>query len=876
MKYHLILSLLFFSFPLFSQEKGVSPLTPKSEIRNPKSTFAVVVGISDYQDEGIPDLRFADKDAEAFAAWLQSPAGGKLAPNQLQLLLNKEATLGRVGMALTWLLEQSQEGDLAVIYFSGHGDVEKNIFNQPGFLLCHDAPPVVYWSGGSLHVNIFQEIITTLSLVNKSQVLLITDACRAGKLAGTSYNGSQLTTSSLAKQFAKEIKILSCQPNEYSIEGEQWGGGRGAFSYHLENGLYGLADRDGDMRIKLKEIGRYLEDNVPAETDPQVQNPVVVGDREALIALVDEGALAQKKAENEQRLPAFHAADMRGAEELILAKADTSIQQIYEAFVSAVDDGNLMSPVGASANDYYEILIHDPRIEELHGLLKRNFVAALVDESQEVTNKLLKTDPDVVSDTWSRPFVFDHIPAYLDRATEILGEGHFFYNYLKAKQYFFEAKNCRKEYYPNLSPDSLVKLAAAKMEKGLIYDSSAAFIYVDLGLLYWFKLGQLDKSRACAQKALELSPNWVYAHHLAGRSFWEDSVKSNFHYQKALELDSTFLLTYQELSLMNNAWGAPEKSAYYRDKYIQKVKDLIKSNPSEVPVYYITLLGAELWRSEKWDEAEAMLLQAEKLSNYQDFTVYQYLASVYGQKGKYKEALRAGEKQVELAPFNPVGYGEMAFNQFILNQYDEAINTLEKALSILDSNSLGKYQIAEFQTLLGELYKIKGNYAKAEQSFEKAMDQLPLEYKMYSDRFYVQLHFGLGEVYMKTGQTEKAKGFFQQIIQGFPEPEDVYLTYYIGRAFMEVGNMETLEKFLDQEIKTSPDNPEIYFVAASLYSINGQDEKALAWIERAFQKGYDTFDRYSYYQVDKDLLDIRQTPAYKSLLGKHFPDQNKN
>jgi hypothetical protein len=29
------------------------------------STYAVVVGISDYQDKDIPDLRFADRDAEA-------------------------------------------------------------------------------------------------------------------------------------------------------------------------------------------------------------------------------------------------------------------------------------------------------------------------------------------------------------------------------------------------------------------------------------------------------------------------------------------------------------------------------------------------------------------------------------------------------------------------------------------------------------------------------------------------------------------------------------------------------------------------------------------------------------------------------------------
>ncbi|MBK6996745.1 MAG: hypothetical protein IPH31_18130 [Lewinellaceae bacterium] len=69
-----------------------------------------------------------------------------------------------------------------------------------------------------------KDVVTTLSTENKARVLIITDACRSGKLAGNSIGGAQLTSQNLAQQFANEIKILSCQPNEYSLEGEQWGG----------------------------------------------------------------------------------------------------------------------------------------------------------------------------------------------------------------------------------------------------------------------------------------------------------------------------------------------------------------------------------------------------------------------------------------------------------------------------------------------------------------------------------------------------------------------------------------------------------------------------------------------------------------------------
>ncbi len=55
------------------------------------ATTRAVVGISDYQDPGIPDLRYADRDAEAFANYLCSPAG-----DHLKVLTNQNATAKRL------------------------------------------------------------------------------------------------------------------------------------------------------------------------------------------------------------------------------------------------------------------------------------------------------------------------------------------------------------------------------------------------------------------------------------------------------------------------------------------------------------------------------------------------------------------------------------------------------------------------------------------------------------------------------------------------------------------------------------------------------------------------------------------------------------
>ncbi|MBI1227545.1 MAG: CHAT domain-containing protein [Bacteroidetes bacterium] len=68
MKYYILLPFLLLSICLFGQEKGASPISiPKTG-----STYAVVVGISDYQSPDIPDLRFASRKVLAIDPILKS------------------------------------------------------------------------------------------------------------------------------------------------------------------------------------------------------------------------------------------------------------------------------------------------------------------------------------------------------------------------------------------------------------------------------------------------------------------------------------------------------------------------------------------------------------------------------------------------------------------------------------------------------------------------------------------------------------------------------------------------------------------------------------------------------------------------------------
>ncbi|MDO8368039.1 MAG: hypothetical protein Q7T20_14655 [Saprospiraceae bacterium] len=75
--------------------KSIHPLTASMEEKT-AVTRSVVIGISDYQHNAIPDLKFANRDAQAFAEWLTSPSGGEVPTDSVMVLLNGKVTAGLV------------------------------------------------------------------------------------------------------------------------------------------------------------------------------------------------------------------------------------------------------------------------------------------------------------------------------------------------------------------------------------------------------------------------------------------------------------------------------------------------------------------------------------------------------------------------------------------------------------------------------------------------------------------------------------------------------------------------------------------------------------------------------------------------------------
>lgn len=587
--------------------KGGAPLSGAAPFGS--ISKALVIGISNYQDEGITDLKYADRDASEFAAYLKTKSGGGLKEEQIKLLTNEAATTAQVYSALDWLIESCGPDDQALIYFSGHGDVETKTVRQQGFLLAYDTPKTNYMIG-AVRLSDLNGYLESIVLERKSRVIVITDACRSGNLAG-GREGPLATATALSSQFQNQVKIMSCQPNELSLEGEQWGGGRGVFSYHLIDGLTGLADANKDSTVTLMELERYLGNTVPTETDQQ-QFPFTVGIKTTQLARVDVHELLALM--DKRNMPAqFNPVSPKGLIEDVLAKADTSVQELYEEFLAAVEDQYFLPSdhregrkSGRSASELYDSLAKEVALQPVHSLMKRNFAAALQDESQRAINAYLRADQAELAQRWNNEIDrYKTNPVYLSKAASLLGEGHVLYNQLKAKQYYFEGLIKRLE--GGQRRDTVMMNEALALEfKALELDNGAAYVYNEMGLIYdeirLVYKGKNDEVRnqyysslqlGAYEEAMVLAPRWVmpvFNIAVVYREF-RRLKEAEMMCLKSIELDSNLESAYINLGLAYYLAGNFEKA-------IEVNRKLLIKNPSGSKDwhFYIACLESKLNR----------------------------------------------------------------------------------------------------------------------------------------------------------------------------------------------------------------------------------------------------------------------------------------
>lgn len=211
--------------------------------------FVVSIGICDYRDPRVNDLRFTEADVASFNKVMLTHT------QEVYTLLGSNATHSNVYSTISRVFAKASTQDVVILFFSGHG--------YPGGFCCYDMTQ----NSGGLSYN---EIASLFRGCKAKRKMVFADACFSGGLR----RGSNSTTSSNAVRNGDVMFFLSSRTNETSQE--MMGGPNGQFTRFLVRGLGGGADKIKDRIVTAKELYDFVHDGVSTATAGK-QHPVMWG-----------------------------------------------------------------------------------------------------------------------------------------------------------------------------------------------------------------------------------------------------------------------------------------------------------------------------------------------------------------------------------------------------------------------------------------------------------------------------------------------------------------------------------------------------------------------------------------------------------------------
>ena len=229
--------------------------------------YALIIGISEYQDSAIRDLEYADDDARAIYEFLASPAAGMngIPRENMRLLVDEQADILSIKDALAELQSRADEDDVVIFYLAAHGVTDPR---NGYFILAHNTLHNQLVSRG-LPMN---EITESLGRTEAHMKIAFVDACHAG---GMGERTSRAVDNNIANELFVEsmrsspggwVTFTAAEGAQESAEGEEWGGGHGVFTWFLLEGMRGLADLNGDRVVNIDELFEYTRDEVASAT----------------------------------------------------------------------------------------------------------------------------------------------------------------------------------------------------------------------------------------------------------------------------------------------------------------------------------------------------------------------------------------------------------------------------------------------------------------------------------------------------------------------------------------------------------------------------------------------------------------------------------
>jgi tetratricopeptide (TPR) repeat protein len=541
-----------------NQEQGRGLLVPPPAAGLPGGrTYALIVGISSYQDPAVPQLHFAHADAELFEKHLRSPRGGALTDSQITVLTNEKATLAAVRSAIVSLPKlKAGKNDTVVLFIAAHG----TSMGRDGYILTTDSI-LQNLENTALPMSLVQDVFQK-SLNAVGRVVLYVDACHAGKI-GTIREVNRITD--IVMNIAEEndmFGILASRKNQQAYEGPEWGG-HGVFSRYLVEALNGAA-RNSNGTIDAVSVAEYVQRQVEQATQRK-QQPREIGNADNTVILADwnRGGLDLDKLVGptltaSTNLPAGRAPSNTQSPDD--QEADASAEAL-KGFDAALAAGRVLPDSSGSAFSYLPAL--------RRGLSSREYIS----ETNRLRVKLEDLGQQILL-TYLRGEESPQTPAEFRRGVSI---------YEAARQLTQESLllRARSDFFQGRVAlfDKQYGVAIPLLERAVRADSAAAYPYNALGIAY---LSQANYEYAAGgfRDAIQRAPYWAYPRYNLALTLADegDYAGAEREYREAIRLAPGYAYVHYGLALLLHKLGRRSEAA-------REYQLAIDANPNRAEPY---------------------------------------------------------------------------------------------------------------------------------------------------------------------------------------------------------------------------------------------------------------------------------------------------
>ena len=222
-----------------------------------KDDFAIVIGISDYREKSIPAVKYAKRDAEIMAGYLQNVGG--IPKTNIKVLTDEGATKSDIEAHMEdWLQRRVSERSTVFVYYAGHGAPDTQ--SREAYILPYEGHPDF---PSKLYP--LKKMYESLNKLPARNMVVMLDSCFSGS-GGRSVakaGGRDLVIVSIEDPILARGKIMVlAAATGTQISSDYDKAQHGLFTYYLLKGMSGEADRDTNGTIEIGEMYDYVRKNV--------------------------------------------------------------------------------------------------------------------------------------------------------------------------------------------------------------------------------------------------------------------------------------------------------------------------------------------------------------------------------------------------------------------------------------------------------------------------------------------------------------------------------------------------------------------------------------------------------------------------------------